>query len=116
MTKYLEEFCESPRVSILVIIFVILCLFTASSDAGMVAKDSRGNAVWLFEDACTVPQALAKIHADHHDKFNRAEMLYMGKKYAACWAVGPDGKVYILDDIGEMTVLPMQAFVPMLGS
>ena len=97
--------------------YLLILLFLASNAyAGLVAKDLRGNAVWLFEDACTVPPVLAKIHTDHQDKFKRAEMLYVGKKYAACWAVGPDGKVYILDDIGEMTVLPMQAFVPMLGS
>ena len=116
MKRYLDEFCESPRVSLLVIVLFILFLFTTTLEAGMVAKDSVGNAVWLYGDACVEAKALGKIHPDHRSKFKRAEMLYMGKKYAACWAVGPDNKVYILDEIGDLSVLPMQAFVPMLGS
>ena len=116
MDKYLEEFCESPRVSLLVIVMFVLFLFTTTAYAGMVAKDSRGNAVWIYEDACNVDVVLSAIHPDHRASFKRAEMLYLGKRYAACWAMGPDGKVYVLDDAKEMSVLPVQVFVPMLGS
>lgn len=116
MGKNLDEFYESQRVALLVIVLFLLFLFTATVQGGMVAKDSIGNTIWLYEDACTVPEALKRIHPDHRERFKRGEMVYMGKKYLACWAVGPDNKVYILDDAGELSVVPMQFFVPMLGS
>ena len=116
MDKYLEEFCESPRISLLVIVFLILFMFTVSVDAGMVAKDRQGNAVWLYEDACTVGAVLARIHVEHQARFKKADLLYKGKNYAACWAVGLDGNIYVVDETGDTSAIPMQAFVPMVGS
>ena len=101
--------------SVVLVLSAFVLIFSTPAHGGMVAKDQQGNAIYLKETPCDVASVLAKVHADHHSKFRRADMLYQGKKHQACWAMGPDGKVYVLDDVGDLTILPMQAFVPMLG-
>jgi hypothetical protein len=117
MNDWMTEFCESPKVAWLVIVFVALCLLVATAGAAsMVAKDQLGNSVTLHETPCSVQEVLDAIKDEMRHKFRNAELRYLGKEFRACWAVGPDGRVYVIDETKEYLTLPMGAFVPLLGS
>lgn len=87
-----------------------LLLFSSLALGGsMIARDSRGNIVWLYEEPCTLKEALDKIEPTVRERFRRAEMLYEGKPYRACWAL-ENNAVHILDEVGEYLRLPPGVF------
>jgi len=79
------------------------------------AEDRLGNSMRLDSTPCLNGMVLA--HAvrlgipDGYLKAMQAGLLfYEGKNYDACWVVGPDGVVYVVDESGDMSGIPMQVF------
>lgn len=87
----------------------LLLISSQAFGGSMIARDQRGNVVWLYEEPCTLKEALDKIDKSVQERFRRAEMIYEGKKYRACWAL-EGGAVHVLDELGEYLRLPPGVF------
>ena len=105
MDKYLRH--ATIRIALL----LILLLFVANALAAqMVYKDASGNVVWLTEEPCDVPGALAVLADDLKPLFKRGRLYYKGKDYKTCWALNPQGVVWVIDEGGEVIRIPVQLF------
>lgn len=98
------------RMSVLVFGAIVLILGTPAYGATMVARDMRGNVVWLYEEPCAHPEVLEKVKDALHTSMRRSSIYYEGKQYKACWIIGPDNLVYVVDETGEYLRLPPEAF------
>lgn len=79
----------------------VLFLICFPVNAGMVARDDRGNVARLREAPC-------KVHA-WLKNFYEAEVVYNGKTYAAC--CGRIGSVIlVIDEAGDLSPIPISAF------
>jgi len=110
MNKYLL------KASVLAFLLIILLFAVSAYAASMVAKDAGGNMVWLYEGPCEVQVILDKINPELRPQFQRGDFLYRGKHLQACWAIGPDGLVYVIDDDGDITKIPLHVFRSDLGA
>jgi len=91
-------------------------LLAALNPAHGVGVDVSGNMVRLYDTKCDVPQVLEKI-ADHvRARFQKADFLYRGEMLKSCWAAGPDGLIYVVDETGDVTRVPPHAFKQEVGA
>lgn len=67
----------------------------------LIVRGQGGDWVRIFDEPCPGVPAWLKLR--------RAEMLYQGKQYAACWRA-EDATVLIFDDNGDFSLVPAQAF------
>lgn len=79
----------------------------------MIAKDSAGNSMTLHNSPCVDGKVLALIVAQVHPKyqtqFRAGVMIYQGKVHQACW-LADSGLVYVIDDSGDLSSMPQEAF------
>lgn len=88
--------------TLLILVVALLALHIASAYAATyVAKDAAGNVVRLLDEPCDVASGWLKAR--------KAEFLYQGKRYKSCWLAVKE-VVLILDETGDVTPLPVQAF------
>lgn len=83
-----------------VVLFFLLHLAPAYA-ATYVAKDAAGNVVRLLDEPCDVATGWLKAR--------KAYFRYEGKEFKSCWIATKD-VVLILDETGDVTPLPVQAF------
>lgn len=83
-----------------ILLFALLHIAPAIA-ASYVAKDAVGNVVRLLDEPCDVASGWLKAR--------KAEFLYQGKSYKSCW-LSVKEVVLILDETGDVTPLPVQAF------
>lgn len=86
-------------------LIVLLYATQANADA-YEFKDQAGNRIVLYPDACPEGGFLAG--------WKRATFLFQGKDYKACWS-SAGGVVAVLDSLGELSAIPVQAFRKMSG-
>jgi len=95
--------------------FFILMFTSGSIRAAdvLMVKDAAGNTMRLYETPCKDEKVLAVINAKvlpkYASQFKGGAMFYDGKDYNACW-FATNGVVYVIDDVGEQTEIPMWAF------
>lgn len=119
------------------VLFTVLMLFAVSSNAAEVKdpvwetyafQDGVG-ALSISDQPCSVPVAMEeweKIRAMLKARFNsdlgevkQSRLLWYGKVYAGCYAIGPDnGRVYNIDSTGEKLwpPVPRESFLPHEGA
>ena len=84
-------------------IAVALTTFATCSNAAVyILRDQAGNQVLLFDEKCEAAPWLSK--------WQKANMHYNGRDYAACWKTSGSATVIVLDEAGDITALPMAAF------
>lgn len=88
-----------------VLVLFLVCftlLHIAPAIAGSyVARDAVGNVVRLLDEPCEVTSGWLKAR--------KAEFLYQGRQFKSCWIAVKD-VVLIVDETGDVTPLPVQAF------
>ena len=96
---------EDARFMAKVLVLFILCFallhIAPAIAASYVAKDAAGNVVRLLDEPCEVASGWLKAR--------KAYFRYEGKEYKSCW-IGFKDLVLILDETGDVTPLPVQAF------
>jgi len=79
----------------------------------MIAKDSNGNSMTLHNSPCTDGKVLAliavQVHKKYQDQFRAGVMFYQGRIHQACW-LADSGLVYVIDDAGDLSSMPQEAF------
>lgn len=95
----------SPYWLLAFVIFVVgTVLYAAKVSAeplALIAKGMNGDWVRIFDEPCPGVPVWFKLR--------KAEMLYQGKTYIACWR--PEGgAVLVFDDNGDFSMVPVQAF------
>ena len=83
-----------------ILLFALLHIAPAIAES-YVAKDAAGNVVRLLDEPCDVTTGWLKAR--------KAYFRYEGKEYKSCW-IGFKDLVLILDETGDVTPLPVQAF------
>jgi hypothetical protein len=85
--------------------------------ANMVVRDQAGNSMTLYDKPCADGKVLAFIamKGGKTDQFRAGLLNYEKKDYSACWMAAPDGYVYVVDDSGDISKIPMSAFVRVTG-
>jgi hypothetical protein len=89
------------KVLVLFILLFALLHIAPAIAASYVAKDAAGNVVRLLDEPCDVTTGWLKAR--------KAYFRYEGKEYKSCWISLKD-LVLILDETGDVTPLPVQAF------
>jgi hypothetical protein len=86
----------------LIWLFLGAVLLTVGSAFGATyqLQDNSGNRVTLHDKDCHVPFLKG---------WKRADFRYEGKDLKACW-IASRGMVFIVDDLGDLTPVPIQAF------
>jgi hypothetical protein len=62
--------------------------------------DRSGNKLTLHDEPCSIPFLKG---------WKKASFFYEGKNLTACW-MAARGLVYVLDDLGDLTPVPITAF------
>lgn len=78
-------------------------------------EDRLGNSMRLDHTPCVNGKVLMLaerngIPKSYLEAMQAGLMFYAGKHYDACWVLGPDGAVYVVDDAGDMSRIPMAVF------
>ena len=97
---------ETVKRCITVGLFVLLGLFCVSQIANAATyglEDRSGNKLLLKDEPCPVKYLKG---------WKRAEFRYDGKDLTACW-MASQGVVYVIDDSGDLTPVPISAFTRM---
>ena len=100
------------------IVFGMFAFFFAMhAFANMVVRDQAGNSMTLYDKPCADGKVLAFIamKGGKVDQFRAGLLNYEKKDYSACWMAAPDGYVYVVDDSGDISKIPMSAFVRVTG-
>lgn len=86
----------------LIWLFLGAILLTVGSAFGATygLQDNAGNRVTLHDTDCHVPFLKG---------WKKASFFYEGKDLKACW-IASRGMVFIVDDLGDLTPVPIQAF------
>jgi hypothetical protein len=103
-----EEFdailANTERVSRIVMVLTVGLILLGFSwmafGATYQLQDNSGNRVTLHDKDCHVPFLKG---------WKRADFRYEGKDLKACW-IASRGMVFIVDDLGDLTPVPIQAF------
>jgi hypothetical protein len=102
--RELEEMIQNTeRVKAWVIWIVGLGLMAsvfAVSAATYALEDQAGNKLTLLDQPC---------HVQFLKGWKKAEFRYEGKDLKACW-IASQGVVYVIDDLGDLTPVPVAAF------
>ena len=70
-----------------------------------------GTKVTLFDAPCKNAVILDRIKEEHQASFRAGRAEYKDEIRGLCWRVAPDrGVVFVIDDMGEMGVVPLAAF------
>ena len=89
------------------VLVLFLCAIVLATGTAFAAtyglEDQQGNKVVLHDEDCPVPFLKG---------WKRADFRYQGKDLKACW-VASRGMVFIVDDLGDLTPVPVQAFTRM---
>jgi len=100
------------RTVVWTVAFGALMVCAEAIAATMVAQDRGGNVVRLFDRVCKTQAILDKLNAGIRDRFQDASFIYQGRDLKACWAGGPDGLIYVVDEEGDVTRIPPHVFKP----
>ena len=97
------------------LVFIALMVSVVANASSLVVQDAEGNSLKIYDTACTDATVLGfiakkRVRAELVKDFKAGEMLYKGKEYKACWLAAPDGHVYVIDDAGDISKIPMEAF------
>jgi hypothetical protein len=82
----------------------------AADDTSLTARIDSKNYITIHTRPCTEEVVLSLVKKESRSMLLEAEMVYEGKRYIACWIAGPDGNVYILDEDGDLTAVPLPMF------
>ena len=95
---------ETVKRCITVGLFVLLALFCYSAfGATYGLEDRSGNKLILKDEPCPV---------SYLKGWKRAEFRYENRDLLACW-MASQGVVYVIDDSGDLTPVPISAFTRM---
>ena len=92
------------------LLLLLVCLALPAYAETMTAQADEKNYVTLYEKPCTATAVLKHVKPGSANRLQRADMMYQGKPYKACWVGAPDGNVYVVDEAGELSRIPMMAF------
>ena len=81
--------------------------------ASIVTFDSVGTSVTLHDTQCTSKKVLRHIPPEHHKVFYAGVTVFEKKRYENCWTLN-GGDVFIVDEEGDMGIIPRAAFRPVV--
>ena len=91
-------------------IATLLTLLALSAQADYIASNGADSV--RIQDAPCAESILALIPPDAREQFRSAVANVGGKEYAACWAMLPDGTVFLQYADGDAGMIPVSAFRP----
>ncbi len=65
--------------------------------------------IQLRSEACETAAIVALLKPDMVQHFRRADITWLGKRYAACWTEQPE-YIFVVDETGDNGVIPKYAF------
>jgi hypothetical protein len=92
------------------ILVAVLAAGTAMAD-DLVARNGS-DSVRLTSRPCSTPEVLALLPADIHDQFQEAVAHVGGQTFRGCWILGPDDRVHLRYEDGDMGILRYGLFKP----
>ena len=88
--------------TLLVVLLFLLSLSPAKAGGDKVLLFQNDQlTIRLFDKPCTAPEVLAQLRPDFHAQYRRADVVFQGKSYKACYFDQSDGSIFILDETGD---------------
>ena len=94
------------------IAFVIFVVILSSSSYANDVLVSRDKKVHLFDTPCETPSILLRVTDEHQRELRAATLVFEGHLFKACWVVGNHGMVFLLDEEGDVSRIPVDQFLP----
>lgn len=86
-----------------------LALAASAAIADPVARNANGDWIRLLNAECS-PEVAALIPENVREYFSKGAASVGGQPFAACWAMRPDGQVWIFYSDSEQGLVPARAF------